>query len=124
MSDWRANPRQGRSKFLPLIDEIKERLKNGETQKMIYESYPTLGMGYPQFTRYVKKYCIEQDERKAKYSASIDVSQKKHTTGQKQPELSQRKARNPADLKKLRAMPIDLEELQNIAGDKNESSDS
>ena len=60
MSDWRNNPRTGKSTFMPLLDDIDARLKLGETLKQIYDSYKdskALEMSYPQFTRYAKKYC-------------------------------------------------------------------
>jgi len=124
MSDWRKQPRQGRSQFLPLLDEIKSRLVLGETQKMIFESYPDLEMSYPQFTRYVKKYCLSEIEQVTKVPVQkTEPRQTKSSDGQ--PESQPRKViRNPGDLKKLRSQSIDLEDLQNSAGEKDESSNS
>lgn len=62
MSDWRNNPRMGKSTFMPLLNDINERMKRGETVKMIYDSYiesDAIGISYAQFTRYVKKYCLD-----------------------------------------------------------------
>lgn len=68
MSDWRSNPRTGKSTFMPLLGDINDRIKLGETVKMIYESYienGTIDMSYPQFTRYVKRYCVDEPRNKA-----------------------------------------------------------
>lgn len=124
MSDWRKQPRQGRSQFLPLLDEIKNRLALGETQKMIFESYPDLEMSYPQFTRYVKKYCLNELQLITKVPVNkTEPEQPKSSDGEQQssPRIT---VRNPSDLKKLRSQPIDLEELQNSTGDDDESSNS
>ena len=78
MSDWRSNPRTGKSTFMPLLGDINERIKLGETVKMIYESYienGTIDMSYPQFTRYVKRYCV--DEQKDK---SVNTKKEKEQT--------------------------------------------
>lgn len=124
MSDWRKQPRQGRSQFLPLLDEIKSRLVLGETQKMIFESYPDLEISYSQFTRYIKKYLHSEIVQVTKVPAhKAEPKQTKSVDGQ--PENQQRMVvRNPGDLKKLRSLSIDLEELQNSAGEEDESSNS
>lgn len=125
MSDWRKQPRQGRSQFLPRLDEIKSRLSLGETQKMIFESYPDLEMSYPQFTRYVKKYCLSEIERVTKVPPvnKAEPEQTKSNDG-RAVEQPRKAIRNPGDLKKLRSQSIDLEELQNSAGEEDESSNS
>jgi len=124
MSDWRKQPRQGRSQFLPLLDDIKNRLALGETQKMIFESYPDLEMSYPQFTRYVKKYCLNELQQVTKVPVNkTEPEQPKSSDGQ-QPTSQRLVVRNPSDLKRLRSQPIDLEELQNSAGEDDESSNS
>lgn len=122
MSDWRTNPRQGRSQFLPLLDEIKKSIENGETIKMIFESYPELKMSYPQFTRYIKKYCGDETKvstQKADNGAAVQQSDSQDVSTAK----PARTARNPADLRKLRKQNIDLEELREL-GEKNESGNS
>lgn len=124
MSDWRKQPRQGRSQFLPLLDEIKSRLVLGETQKMIFESYPDLEMSYPQFTRYVKKYCLSEITQVIKVPEHKVAPEKKNTDDGQLDNKSRMVVRNPSDLKKLRSQPIDLEELQNSAGEEDESSNS
>ncbi len=124
MSDWRKQPRQGRSQFLPLLDEIKSRLVLGETQKMIFESYPDLEMSYPQFTRYVKKYCLSEITRVTKVPELKAAPEKTNTDDGQLDNKSRMVVRNPSDLKKLRSQPIDLEELQNSAGEEDESSNS
>lgn len=124
MSDWRKQPRQGRSQFLPLLDEIKNRLVLGETQKMIFESYPDLEMSYPQFTRYVKKYCLDEVQQVTKVPVNkTEPEQTKLSDGQNATQ-TRRVVRNPGDLKKLRSQSIDLEELRNFTGTDNESSNS
>lgn len=68
MSDWRSNPRTGKSTFMPLLSNINERIRLGENVKMIYESYVdsnVIDMSYPQFTRYVKRYCIGEQRNKS-----------------------------------------------------------
>ncbi|ERT14912.1 hypothetical protein [Photorhabdus temperata] len=120
MSDWRTNPRQGRSQFLPLLDEIKQRLALGETIKMIFESYPNLKISYPQFTRYIKKYCAAETYKTVSKKTD-DINESKEDVAK---ETSRITIRNPADLRKLRNQSIDLEELKNSLGDENESSDS
>ncbi|MGT2009418.1 hypothetical protein SPM35_23815 [Enterobacter hormaechei subsp. xiangfangensis] len=124
MSDWRKQPRQGRSQFLPLLDEIKSRLVLGETQKMIFESYPDLEMSYPQFTRYVKKYCLSEITQVTKVPELKAAPEKTNTDDGQLDNKSRMVVRNPSDLKKLRSQPIDLEELQNSAGEEDESSNS
>lgn len=124
MSDWRKQPRQGRSQFLPLLDEIKNRLALGETQKMIFESYPDLEMSYPQFTRYVKKYCLSELQQIQNFSVKKTDTERSKSSGSQQTTQPRMAVRNPNDLKKLRSQPIDLEELQNSAGEKDESSNS
>ncbi|EOV9567741.1 hypothetical protein ACN5L9_004152 [Cronobacter sakazakii] len=124
MSDWRKQPRQGRSQFLPLLDEIKSRLVLGETQKMIFESYPDLEMSYPQFTRYVKKYCLSEITQVTKVPEHKVAPEKTNTDDGQLDNKSRMVVRNPSDLKKLRSQPIDLEELQNSAGEEDESSNS
>ena len=120
MSDWRSQPRNGRSQILPLLADIKKRLATGETQKMIFDSYPEIAMSYAQFTRYVKKYCI--DELKQLEPETVKTISESIVTQPSEP--ARKKVRNPADLKRVRTRPIDLEELQNSAGDKDESSNS
>ncbi|MGK7247443.1 hypothetical protein ACSPAH_23370 [Buttiauxella agrestis] len=124
MSDWRKQPRQGRSQFLPLLDDIKNRLTRGETQKMIFESYPDLEMSYPQFTRYVKKYCLNELQQVTKVPVSKAEPEQPKTSDGQQPALARMAVRNPSDLKKLKSRPVDLEELQNSAGENDESSNS
>ncbi|MEW5126248.1 hypothetical protein AB1Y57_28220 [Citrobacter freundii] len=124
MSDWRKQPRQGRSQFLPLLDEIKNRLVLGETQKMIFESYPDLEMSYPQFTRYVKKYCLSEINQVTKVPEHKAAPEKTNTDDGQLDNKSRMVVRNPSDLKKLRSQPIDLEELQNSVGEEDESSNS
>ncbi|EAT9596160.1 hypothetical protein DOF57_23520 [Salmonella enterica] len=124
MSDWRKQPRQGRSQFLPLLDEIKSRLVLGETQKMIFESYPDLEISYPQFTRYVKKYCIREITQVTKIPEHKAAPEKENNDDGQPDNKPRMVVRNPSDLKKLRSQPIDLEELQNSAGEEDESSNS
>ncbi|ECG8212232.1 hypothetical protein FX392_19560 [Salmonella enterica] len=124
MSDWRKQPRQGRSQFLPLLDEIKSRLVLGETQKMIFESYPDLEISYPQFTRYVKKYCISEITQVTKVPEHKAAPEKENNDDGQPDNKSRMVVRNPSDLKKIRSQPIDLEELQNSAGEEDESSNS
>ncbi|WP_340621869.1 hypothetical protein [Xenorhabdus siamensis] len=124
MSDWRTNPRQGRSQFLPLLDEIKKRLTLGETIKMIFESYPELKMSYPQFTRYIKKYCVDESKLVAHETRSKKSVNKAESMVVPTVEAVRKSVQNPADLKRLRNQPIDLEELRDSLGDKNESSNS
>lgn len=67
MSDWRNNPRQGKSRFMPLLDEVNKQIALGETVKQIYDAFTDQGiieMSYPQFTRYVKRYCIGAEQTK------------------------------------------------------------
>lgn len=85
MSDWRNNPRTGKSTFMPLLNDIDARLKLGETLKQIYESFKdskALEMSYPQFTRYVKKYCnggqnvtTPKPKEKLKVNAQVNTSE-------------------------------------------------
>ncbi|MEX0446551.1 hypothetical protein [Xenorhabdus sp. SGI246] len=124
MSDWRTNPRQGRSQFLPLLDEIKKRLTLGETIKMIFESYPELKMSYPQFTRYIKKYCVDESKLVTHKTRSKKSVNKVESMVVPPVEAVRKSVKNPADLKRLRNQYIDLEELKDSLGDKNESSDS
>jgi len=124
MSDWRSNPRQGRSQFLPLLDDIKKRLVLGETQKMIFESYPDLAISYPQFTRYIKKYCTNEVQQVTKEPEPKKIEQTTKTEVSDALSSSRQVARNPADLRRLRNRTIDLEELENSQGNEDESSSS
>lgn len=84
MSDWRSNPRTGKSTFMPLLSNINERIKLGENVKMIYESYVdsnVIDMSYPQFTRYVKRYCIgEQRNELPPIKLTEEIRQEKKST--------------------------------------------
>ncbi|EBM9948441.1 hypothetical protein S576_23700 [Salmonella enterica subsp. enterica serovar Give] len=85
MSDWRSNPRTGKSSFMPLLGDINDRIKLGETVKMIYESYienGTIDISYPQFTRYVKRYCVDEQKYKV-------VNTKKEKEQSKEDKLSE-----------------------------------
>lgn len=58
MTDWRTQPRTGKSQFYPLIDEIQARLKLGETYKQIHDELVAtsrITLGYKQFAKYMKK---------------------------------------------------------------------
>ncbi len=109
---------------MPLLDEIKKRLTLGETIKMIFESYPELKMSYPQFTRYIKKYCVDESKLVAHETRSKKSVNKAESMVVPTVEAVRKSVQNPADLKRLRNQPIDLEELRDSLGDKNESSNS
>jgi hypothetical protein len=121
MSDWRTKPRQGRSQFLPLLDDIKKRLECGENIKMIFESYNDLKMSYPQFTRYVRKYCADSIKFKTTPQETNQVEIQQHSTSNNSTETSRPKINNPADLKRSRNRRVDLEELQNIKNTEGEN---
>jgi hypothetical protein len=123
MSDWRTNPRQGRSQFLPLLGEVKKRLALGETMKMIFESYPELKMSYAQFTRYIKKYCEDEIQAFAQKTDNAATALNNNEIAEQVSETKQR-VRNPADLRRLRNKDIDLDELKNSTGEENDSSNS
>ena len=64
MSEWRKKQRTGKGKFLPLLDEINARLNTGETVKQIYIFYKesmAIELSYVQFTRYINKYCKDNN---------------------------------------------------------------
>lgn len=124
MSERQTKTRQGRSKFLPLLKEIKDRLALGETQKMIFESSPDLEMSYPQFTRYVKKYCADEIQQVTAKNEPQNIIEREQVTSEKQSEPVRKNVRNPADLRRLRQTPVDLEALQNSEGKDDESSNS
>ena len=124
MSERQTKTRQGRSKFLPLLKEIKDRLALGETQKMIFESYPDLEMSYPQFTRYVKKYCSDEIQQLTAKNEPQNIIEREQVTSEKHSEPVRKNVRNPADLRRLRQTPVDLEALQNSEGKDDESSNS
>lgn len=82
MSDWRSNPRTGKSTFMPLLSNINERIKLGENVKMIYDSYieeNTIEMSYPQFTRYVKRYCIGEQKNTSEQKKLTEEKKKEKT---------------------------------------------
>lgn len=59
MNDWRTRPRTGRSQFIPLMNEIKNRLDQGETNKQIHDDLTAqdrIEIGYDQFARYIRKH--------------------------------------------------------------------
>lgn len=94
--------RQGKSRFLPLKDKISERLNNGETLRMIYLAYPELHISYPQFAKYINKYCGEYKNK----SVHKQAIQNKENTPSKQTGAKEDtpppKNLNPAELKELR----------------------
>ena len=50
----------GRQSFIAKLDEIKAALDKGTTRKIIFEDFENqLGISYPQFCRYVKRYAVE-----------------------------------------------------------------
>lgn len=122
MQDWRTKPRIGRHAFMQFIDEINKRLSDGETQMQIYKDLEVRGftLSYKQFNSYVRKIITGVNNK------SSDLKPNNTPAVQSQPvsDIQRPKVRNPADLKKLRMQPIDLEELEKYNGDKNESSDS
>lgn len=124
MSERQTKTRQGRSKFLPLLQEIKNRLALGQTQRMIFESYPDLEMSYTQFTRYVKKYCADEIKHLTQNTEPHNVIASAQTVNENPPDTFRKIARNPADLRRLRQRPVDLEALQNSEGNDDESSNS
>lgn len=69
MNDWRSKPRTGRHQFFKCLTEIKSRIENGETQKMIFDSLKekNMNLGYSQFNRYVRKYILHQEIKKQDY---------------------------------------------------------
>lgn len=67
MTDWRTNPRTGKSQFFPLIDEIRNRLSRGETNKQIHDDLTTrdrIKIGYDQFARYIRKLNLKDVKEK------------------------------------------------------------
>ena len=65
MTDWRTRPRTGRSQFIPLMNEIKIRLDQGETNKQIHDDLTAqdrIEIGYDQFARYIRKH-LKADEK-------------------------------------------------------------
>lgn len=123
MQDWRTKPRVGRQVFMQFIDEIRKRLSNGETQMQIYKDLEIRGfsLSYKQFNSYVRKIILGVKSKQFDVSPSNIVTTQSHQPGS---DIQRQKVRNPADLKKLRMQPIDLEELENYNGDENESSNS
>lgn len=58
MSDWRSKPRNGRSQFNPLLDNIAERRRLGQTVRQMHTELTNEGritLGYDQFIKYVRK---------------------------------------------------------------------
>lgn len=118
MEDWRSKPRDGRQAFMKFVDEINERLANGETQKSIYSRLADKGfdLSYKQFNYYARRLkLVNKDKPQAEQKKRIVEESAKETST---------KVQNPADLRKLRRKQIDLEELQNSTGDNNESGNS
>lgn len=107
-----------------MLKEIKDRLALGETQKMIFESYPDLEISYSQFTRYVKKYCAEKIQQVDAENEPKHIVECEKITSEQPSDTGLKKVRNPADLRRLRQRPVDLEALQNSEGNKDESSNS
>lgn len=58
MTNWRTLPRTGKSQFNPLIPEIQQRLKLGQTYKQIHVALveaEQITLGYQQFVKYINK---------------------------------------------------------------------
>lgn len=58
MSDWRSRPRNGRSQFNPLLGNIAERRRLGQTVRQMHNELTKEGhitLGYDQFIKYVRK---------------------------------------------------------------------
>lgn len=121
MQDWRTKPRIGRQAFMQFIDEISKRLSNGETQIQIYKDLKIRGfsLSYKQFNSYVRKIILGTKSKQFNVNPTHIVINQPH---QLDSDIERQKVRNPAELKKLRMQPIDLEELENYNGDRNESS--
>lgn len=59
MTDWRSKPRNGRTEFLRHSEEIRANLKDGMTNKQIFEMLTAredFPLSLSQFNRYVRKY--------------------------------------------------------------------
>ncbi|PLY35814.1 hypothetical protein F164LOC_18125 [Pectobacterium carotovorum] len=123
MEDWRTKPRVGRQAFMRHVDQISERLRNGETQKCIYDSLVENGfeLSYKQFNSYVRRIILGSD---SKSNPAHKPTIKKQVIESEKINNLPTKIRNPADLLRLRRKPIDLEELQNLQGYEDESSNS
>ncbi|WGL99921.1 hypothetical protein QE177_15510 (plasmid) [Arsenophonus sp. aPb] len=110
MNDWRSKSRIGRSVFIKHLNEIREKLNQGYTNRQIYfylvETYQ-FALSESQFNRYIKKYCADLLEKMRSVPAP------KKTIEKKSKAETVKKIRNPSDLKKLREQSIDLEDLQN-----------
>lgn len=58
MNDWRSKPRTGRSQFNPLLDDLAERKKRGQTVRQMHTELTEQGLitlGYDQFIKYFRK---------------------------------------------------------------------
>jgi hypothetical protein len=80
MTDWRTKPRTGRSQFIPLINEIQNRLSQGETNKQIHDSLTAqnkIEIGYDQFARYIRNYLKAQKHVKTALTPKVMQTLKK-----------------------------------------------
>lgn len=122
MEDWRSKPRVGRHAFMRNVSEIRERLDAGETQKHIYDSLVSSGfeLSYQQFNSYVRRIIKGTDNK-----TDVNVKKATEVASQRNEKVdTPAVVKNPADLRKLRKKSIDLEELQNIKDNDNESGNS
>lgn len=61
----------GRAAFLAHLDRIKAHVASGRTMIQFYqENAEALGIGYPQFTRYVERFITEKEKPKAAQPAA------------------------------------------------------
>ncbi|WGO82247.1 hypothetical protein [Arsenophonus apicola] len=115
MKDWRSKSRIGRAVFIKYLNEIREKLHEGETNRQIYfylvKTYQ-FSLSESQFNRYIQKYCTDLLAKIRFVPTTKNISQSQNLDKTNQPETV-KKIRNPADLKKLREQSINLEDLEN-----------
>ncbi|OSG78597.1 hypothetical protein R545_26425, partial [Salmonella enterica subsp. diarizonae serovar Rough:r:z] len=58
MNDWRSAPRRGKARFMKHLDEIKQRLRDGYTNREIYHDLTNKGLDLSeaQFNRYIRRF--------------------------------------------------------------------
>ncbi|EBN8528517.1 hypothetical protein D1X48_06755 [Salmonella enterica] len=65
MNDWRSAPRRGKARFMKHLDEIKQRLRDGYTNREIYHDLTNKGLALSeaQFNRYIRRFLADPAAR-------------------------------------------------------------
>lgn len=84
MTNWRTQPRTGKSQFIPLIPDVQQRLNLGQTYRQIHDALveaAQITLGYQQFVKYINKLMGHGTTAKA-VASSIPTTTAKQPPGE------------------------------------------